>query len=126
MTGNFSENAMSEVANLLNLSEDLKGECGQKEKKEQQSTDRTKEQRAGDQERAAEMTGRDTVPSGVREKAAEEAAKTREKCTPKKPEATPSFEEMKQSIAEKRRKIKQLQSEGHPASILIKQVRDRG
>jgi hypothetical protein len=29
-----------------------------------------------------------------------------------------------QSIAEKKAKIKSLQSQGHPASILIKQVRD--
>ena len=34
------------------------------------------------------------------------------------------FAEDKQSLDEKRKKIKSLQSQGHPASILIKQVRD--
>ena len=34
------------------------------------------------------------------------------------------FSEGEQSIAEKKKKIKSLQSQGHPASILIKQVKD--
>lgn len=35
------------------------------------------------------------------------------------------FSEEEQSIAEKKAKIKSLQKQGHPASILIKQVRDK-
>ena len=36
------------------------------------------------------------------------------------------YKEMHQSIEEKRKKIKSLQKAGHPASILIKQVKDHG
>jgi hypothetical protein len=38
----------------------------------------------------------------------------------------PSYKEMHQSIEDKRRKIKELQRQGHPASILIKQVKEHG
>jgi len=37
-----------------------------------------------------------------------------------------SFREDKQTLEEKRKKVKTLQSQGHPASILIKQLRDSG
>ena len=56
-------------------------------------------------------------------------AKKKPPCV-KKPE-TPGvkptqFGEDKQTLEEKRQKIKTLQSQGHPASILIKQLRDSG
>jgi hypothetical protein len=81
------------------------------------------------------------VPSGVRQEAAKKAAETRKKCSKNKDNtaknnavttpsnnatSTPGFKEMHQSIEEKRHKIKELQREGHPASILIKQVKDHG
>jgi len=46
---------------------------------------------------------------------------------PQAPGVKPSnFGEDKQTLEEKRQKVKTLQSQGHPASILIKQLRDSG
>lgn len=78
----FSDEALRTVEQLLFAEEEnpLKGQCNQEKKREANREPRTPEQKQADAQRAQEMKGQDNVPSGVRQQAAEQAAKTRAKC----------------------------------------------
>ncbi len=65
--------------------QDLTGECNQKEKRERMKKPQTPEQQKANEQRSQEMQGKDNVPSGVRQQAAEKAAKTRAKCNKNSP-----------------------------------------
>jgi hypothetical protein len=83
--GSFSNESLNQAYNLL-FAEDLTGQCNQEEKRKAQARTRTPEQQQADKLRAQEMQGKaPQVPQGVREQAAQKAAKTREKCHPPKP-----------------------------------------
>lgn len=82
--GGFCKGEYAETPNPL------EGQCGQKKKKQAAAKPRTPEQQKADRERGQEMKGQDNVPSGVRQQAAEKAAKTRQKCSGNKPPTQPS------------------------------------
>jgi hypothetical protein len=62
--------------------------------------------------------------SPERQEIKDAAKKKSEQCAKTQGTQANQFKEMHQSMEAKRRKIKELQSQGHPASILIKQVKD--
>ena len=60
---------------------DLTGTCGQKEKREKRAAQQTPAEKAAAEQRGREMQGKaSTVPPGVRQEAAKNAAETRAKC----------------------------------------------
>jgi hypothetical protein len=82
MTGEFSEESLKEVQNLLyaeGWENPLEGQCNQKQKREA-NKQRTPAQRQGDQQRAQQQQSQNTVSSSVRSEAARKAAETRKKC----------------------------------------------
>lgn len=82
MTGNFSNESLGEVWNLLyaeSRENPLEGQCNQKQKREK-SKQRTPEQMGADQQKAQQQRGQNNVSSGVRSDAAKRAAETRKKC----------------------------------------------
>lgn len=58
----------------------LEGECGQRQKRQQQKKQRSPAQQKADKVRSQVNQGRDSVPAGVRSEAAKKAAQTRSRC----------------------------------------------
>ena len=58
----------------------LAGECGQKEKRKTQATQRTPAQAAADKARSQQQRGKSTQSSSVRSEAAKKGAETRKRC----------------------------------------------
>ena len=80
--GNFSEESLKEVQNLLyaeGWENPLEGTCNQKQKREA-NKQRTPAQRQGDQQRAQRQQGQNNVSSSARSEGAQKAAETRKKC----------------------------------------------
>jgi hypothetical protein len=79
----FTEEALAAVEELLYAEYKNKyaGQCGQKQLREQNKTQRTAAQQAGDQARAAKLRGRSRMSGGTRSEAAKKAAETRKQCS---------------------------------------------
>ena len=79
----FTEEALAAVEELLfgEWRNKFEGMCGQKQLREQNKTQRTAAQQAGDQARAAKLRGRSRMSGSTRSEAARKAAETRKQCT---------------------------------------------
>lgn len=58
----------------------LRGQCGQKGKRQQAKQPRTPAQQQADRQRAQENRGQDKISSSIRSEAAKKAAETRRRC----------------------------------------------
>lgn len=79
----YSESSLELVNNLLYAEGQVnpnEGQCGQKQKREQQKQPRTPAQQEADRNRAQTNRGRNSVSSTVRSEAAKKAAETRKRC----------------------------------------------
>jgi hypothetical protein len=79
----FTPEAMEAISQMLH--EDFwenkyEGQCGQKQLRERDKTDRTEAQKQADKRRAQNRRGKDNVGSAARSEAAKRAAETRAKC----------------------------------------------
>jgi hypothetical protein len=75
----FTEEALAEVNDMLDFSiNPYAGQCGQKKLREQNRTQRTPQQQAGDQARSQALRGH--TSTGNRSAAAKKAAETRKRC----------------------------------------------
>jgi hypothetical protein len=82
MTGNFSNESLGEVWDLLyaeSRENPLEGQCNQKQKRKN-NKQRTPEQMEADQQKAQQQRGQNNVSSSVRSDAAKRAAETRKNC----------------------------------------------
>jgi len=79
----FTEEALAAVEELLYAEYKNKyaGQCNQKQLREQNKSQRTPAQQAGDQARAAKLRGRSRMSGSTRSEAARKAAETRKQCT---------------------------------------------
>ena len=79
----FSEESLAAVEELLfgEWKNKYAGQCGQKQLREQNKTQRTAAQQAGDQARAAKLRGRSRMSGSTRSEAARKAAETRKQCS---------------------------------------------
>jgi len=79
----FTEEALAAVEELLfgEWKNKYAGQCGQKQLREQNKSQRTPAQQAGDQARADKMRGRNRMSGGTRSEAAKKAAATRQQCS---------------------------------------------
>ena len=79
----FTEEALAEVEELLfgQWKNKYAGQCNQKQLREQNKTQRTAAQQAGDQARAAKLRGRSRMSGSTRSEAAKKAAATRQQCS---------------------------------------------
>jgi hypothetical protein len=79
----FTEEALAAVEELLYAEYKNKyaGQCGQKQLREQNKSQRTPAQQAGDQARAAKLRGRSRMSGSTRSEAAKKAAETRKQCS---------------------------------------------
>ena len=79
----FTEEALAAVEELLfgEWRNKFEGMCGQKQLREQNKTQRTAAQQAGDQARAAKLRGRSRMSGSTRSEAARKAAETRKQCS---------------------------------------------
>ena len=79
----FTEEALAAVEELLYAEWKNKyaGQCNQKQLREQNKTQRTAAQQAGDQARAAKLRGRSRMSGSTRSEAAKKAAATRQQCS---------------------------------------------
>ncbi len=87
----FAQDAVDRVNQMLyaeGQENPLEGQCGQKEKREQQRKPRTPAQQQADQQRAQASTGKNRVPSATRSEAARRAAETRKRCKGSSPGKT--------------------------------------
>lgn len=79
----FTPEALNAVSAMLYAEgqvNPLAGECGQKEKRKTQATQRTPAQAAADKLRSQQQRGKNTQSSSVRSEAAKKAAATRARC----------------------------------------------
>ena len=83
MIGHFSDEAVAAAEELLfgEWRNKFEGMCGQKQLREQNKTQRTAAQQAGDQARAAKLRGRSRMSGSTRSEAARKAAETRKQCS---------------------------------------------
>jgi hypothetical protein len=79
----FTEEALAAVEELLfgEWKNKYAGQCGQKQLREQNKSQRTPAQQAGDAARADKMRGRNRMSGGTRSEAARKAAATRQQCS---------------------------------------------
>ena len=79
----FTEESLATVEELLfgEWRNKFEGMCGQKQLREQNKTQRTAAQQAGDQARAAKLRGRSRMSGSTRSEAARKAAETRKQCS---------------------------------------------
>ena len=79
----FTEESLATVEELLfgEWKNKYAGQCGQKQLREQNKTQRTAAQQAGDQARAAKLRGRSRMSGSTRSEAARKAAETRKQCS---------------------------------------------
>jgi len=79
----FTEESLATVEELLfgEWRNKFEGMCGQKQLREQNKTQRTAAQQAGDQARAAKLRGRSRMSGSTRSEAAKKAAETRKQCS---------------------------------------------
>ena len=79
----FTEEALAEVEELLfgQWKNKYAGQCNQKQLREQNKTQRTAAQQAGDQARADKLRGRSRMSGSTRSEAAKKAAETRKQCS---------------------------------------------
>ena len=79
----FTEEALAAVEELLYAEYKNKyaGQYGQKQLREQNKSQRTPAQQAGDQARAAKLRGRSRMSGSTRSEAAKKAAETRKQCS---------------------------------------------
>ena len=79
----FTDESLAAVEELLYAEYKNKyaGQCGQKQLREQNKSQRTPAQQAGDQARAAKLQGRSRMSGSTRSEAAKKAAATRQQCS---------------------------------------------
>jgi hypothetical protein len=79
----FTDESLAAVEELLyaEYKNKFAGQCGQKQLREQNKSQRTPAQQAGDQARAAKLRGRSRMSGGTRSEAAKKAAETRKQCS---------------------------------------------
>ena len=79
----FTDESLAAVEELLYAEYKNKyaGQCNQKQLREQNKSQRTPAQQAGDQARAAKLRGRSRMSGSTRSEAAKKAAATRQQCS---------------------------------------------
>jgi len=79
----FTDESLAAVEELLYAEYKNKyaGQCNQKQLREQNKSQRTPAQQAGDQARAAKLRGRSRMSGSTRSEAARKAAETRKQCS---------------------------------------------